>query len=770
MLRLIRTLVGFLVAVIPWVEALRAQDPVPPLEETGYFDGRLWNTGVPRLPNMSLAVDDQQRLIVAGLNLGVMADLTADVARWDGRTWTVLAKEASGIETMAAEGSNLYVGGFITLVDGVRCNHVARFDGIRWHAMGKGLGEGRQPVVALAISRDRVYASGFVTNRQGLPGAGVAFWEPATDVWQTMGETFPGVVRSLEVVGDEVYAGGDHQVFRWRDAAWEVIGTVGPDPLLSEQYVSDIQWHGGALYIGGTFGSVNGVVAGCVARWRGGQWESVSRSPIPGRVFSLGFSGEELWLATTTFQGPGTQSGTPLVRLREGAWITEPPLVRPFTSRLVGSGSQLFMAGTTLFAPSANRDNQTIFQFDGGRWFPVNGGLTPPSPPSPGVMAVDAGALLLVPNNGIPPFPMVHDGWGFGITQGVLDPGIGGLRIRPVAAAHEGRAYAVGYWTSRVEESVIAQLEGNTWKPLTLPVPLNPVTRVAVTEGRIAVAGNRAPASGEIWEWNGSDWARLGDSFEPVAALTPTPPTGRESSGIYSLCWHQGRLFAGCAAVELGGQVRSNLVVWNGTQWDPVAVPLSGPATVLHSAANALHVVSYVVRRPSLRVWDGTVAEEIGASLKMGVIHGMDVSSDGVLAVVGTGNLTPYSPVWFRRQGQWSPPPRWTAPPVAIEVRACAWRGNDLYLAGAFTQMSRIESSGLAIWHEPGPRLVLRTGEDGETLLRATGALPERFQWERSGDLDHWTPFALPALGSPGWVSAPGPEEDRQFYRLGPRP
>jgi hypothetical protein len=56
---------------------------------------------------------------------------------------------------------NLYIGGDFTTAGNVTANHVARWNGTNWSALGSGM---NNTVVALAVSGGTLYAGGWFTS------------------------------------------------------------------------------------------------------------------------------------------------------------------------------------------------------------------------------------------------------------------------------------------------------------------------------------------------------------------------------------------------------------------------------------------------------------------------------------------------------------------------------------------------------------------------------------------------------------------------------
>ena len=89
------------------------------------------------------------------------------VASWQAGQWHALGRGLSGpVYAMAMDGDDLYLGGnfrWAFHADGtaIEANHIVRWDGTRWHALGPGL-DG--PVEHLQIVEGKLYASGSFTG------------------------------------------------------------------------------------------------------------------------------------------------------------------------------------------------------------------------------------------------------------------------------------------------------------------------------------------------------------------------------------------------------------------------------------------------------------------------------------------------------------------------------------------------------------------------------------------------------------------------------
>ncbi|XSG75112.1 DUF11 domain-containing protein [Herpetosiphon llansteffanensis] len=78
--------------------------------------------------------------------------------------WTALGTGTDGyVTSLAVRGDDLYAGGLFNRMDGLTVNHVARWNGSNWNALGSGVAGGNlanSEVGALAINGDNVYVGG----------------------------------------------------------------------------------------------------------------------------------------------------------------------------------------------------------------------------------------------------------------------------------------------------------------------------------------------------------------------------------------------------------------------------------------------------------------------------------------------------------------------------------------------------------------------------------------------------------------------------------
>jgi len=179
-------------------------------------------------PVHALWSDGDDPLYAAGAFTTGSGTTLNHLGRWTGETWEALGSGLDGAAhalARAPDGS-LYVGGEFTVAGGVSANRIARWDGTAWHALGAGI-DG--PVYALAVGPDgSLYAGGDFETAGGRAARRIARWDG--NAWHAVGDGLNARVRAL-LVDDAgaVVAGGDFSftgvepgrgIARWDGTTW----------------------------------------------------------------------------------------------------------------------------------------------------------------------------------------------------------------------------------------------------------------------------------------------------------------------------------------------------------------------------------------------------------------------------------------------------------------------------------------------------------------------------------------------------------------------
>src|ERR1035441_9626759 len=100
---------------------------------------------------VSAAVVDGSGNLYIGVYFTVVGDVIANhIAKWNGSSWTALGSGMnSNVWALAVSGSDLYAGGEFTAAGGSAANYIAKWNGSSWTALGSGM---NNLVYALVVS------------------------------------------------------------------------------------------------------------------------------------------------------------------------------------------------------------------------------------------------------------------------------------------------------------------------------------------------------------------------------------------------------------------------------------------------------------------------------------------------------------------------------------------------------------------------------------------------------------------------------------------
>jgi len=219
-----------------------------------------------------------------------------NIAVWNGSQWKAVGQGSDiGISSLAVGGGGLYIGGaFFTVYNpnglAVPVNHIARWDGVGWSALGSGV-EGRPypgtPTVnAIAIGAGGLYAGGGFNTAGGVPANNIARWDGAN--WSALGAgSNNGVsgasdrVDTIAVLGNDVYVGGSFgtaggqqisALAKWNGTSWSALGSG-----VAAASVNTLAVNGTDLYVGFTGDKAGGLTVNNIARWDtlAGVWSAL---------------------------------------------------------------------------------------------------------------------------------------------------------------------------------------------------------------------------------------------------------------------------------------------------------------------------------------------------------------------------------------------------------------------------------------------------------------------------------------------------------------
>lgn len=621
----------------------------------------------------------------ARANVGGDVVIAYNLARWDGTQWHAVGTPAgqlgrgtnNRVDALAASGTDLYVGGFFTGVDGLGgpypASRIVRWDGSAWHRLGAAGSDGLNGrVSALLVDGDDLYVGGSFDTAGGVPAMNIARWDGSA--WSSLGsgdgngvndvaggpaELFVGV-RAMTRFQDDLYVGGSFEranaggtsaiaainLARWDGGAWSAVGTIDggvmPGVPRTEVGALQVDGDGDTLYIGGQFTSAQGASAPFIAQWNG-----TSLEPLGG------------------IAGNGVAQ-----TVRALAWSDDALFVGGFFGR-AGVGQTLATEG--------------VARWDGSTWSPLDAGV------------------------------------GFG-TDGTIY----------ATAVYRGDVYIGGYFrhAGGVRVNGIARWTGSGWAPVGhaggngLGADNNGIMAMTVFEDALYIGGgfaqiNRgAPITvNHLARWDGVEWSAVGN--------------GVAGGGVNALLGLDSELYVGgtFATANPGAVAVNRIARWDGTAWSAVGSEAGNgfDGEVLSFAAmdgdlyvggwfNNANVGAPVATRRIAR-WDGDTWSALGSGGGNGtnnpvesmVAIGSDLYVTGTFGTVNHTGASGPPQILANRIARWNPSTGWSK--VGVDagngvndwINAVVAIDGSLYAGGLFTVANtggtQVATSYVARWN-----------------------------------------------------------------------
>ncbi|HET6261703.1 MAG TPA: hypothetical protein VFG99_05630, partial [Chloroflexia bacterium] len=277
-------------------------------------------------------------LAANGSNVYVGGSFTAagevkasNIARWNGtNSWYPLGSGMNGtVNAIAVSGNNAYVGGAFTTAGGVSANNIARWDGSKWYPLGSGVNGN---AFAIAVSGADVYVVGSFTKAGGVNANKIGRWNTNSNTWYALGggvtdAVYDGVsaIAVGGANGADVYVGVitaySRFLRKWNGSSWSVLGAFWPGG------VNAIAVSGNDVYVGGDFTRIisqGGFDANRLARWNTSskKWFALG-SGVNNTVKAIYVSWSHVYVGGDFTTAGGVSANKIAITTRDGsAWST----------------------------------------------------------------------------------------------------------------------------------------------------------------------------------------------------------------------------------------------------------------------------------------------------------------------------------------------------------------------------------------------------------------------------------------------------------------
>ncbi|MFV1885141.1 MAG: T9SS type A sorting domain-containing protein [Balneola sp.] len=276
-----------------------------------YWNGTGWEVLGKGLQNEDGSIAEGYELHINNGLLYVVGDFkvagdlsVTNLAVWDiaQQKWVTIPGEINGIvRTVTSSGSNVFVGGDFTEINGSPYDHIAVWDGESWSAFQGGV---NGAVNVLKRSSGQLYVGGDFTSANGLPVNNLAIWTGTE--WTDFNGGSNGEIFEIHIKGDSVLVGGDFTELNGTAISYLGIlneGTWTAFPVQPNDAVHNIKSEGTEIIITGEFEQIGVLQTNGFAIWDGNSWE------VPNNELEAFFRNytmilyEENWIIGGSFLG-----------------------------------------------------------------------------------------------------------------------------------------------------------------------------------------------------------------------------------------------------------------------------------------------------------------------------------------------------------------------------------------------------------------------------------------------------------------------------------
>jgi len=576
--------------------------------------------------------------------------------RWDD-TFSAFGVDGEIHDAVESSDGQLYIAGDFRRVGGLLVNGVARWDGVRWHALGQGIGQSVADVVyTLAFDSDGNLMVGgdffevAQSNGNTIEAINLAMWNG--DQWEPVASGVNDIVYDLlpddnggMYIGGIFSSDGQDEFELNRIAYWDgnAFSSIG-DGLGT---FGGVEAHALAMDANGTLYAAGTEISGGIFQWDGQNWSAFG-ARHDGTIFDIVIDGAGQIYAAGDFLSVTQPDETALSVSRIALWngtqwqALGAGFNQPVHSLLL-DGTTLYAGGTFTQSGDGTTDFHYVAQWDGS-WSAV-GAINEPDAfegvntimQSNEMGLVAAGSMQFIGTsllNGI-------GFWNNGAWAGMGGDGVD-ARIRAMHLSENGDLYIGGDFgfTGNVATSYVAQRIGGVWSALGQGTNGEVSSINRASDGTVYVGGSFTsvfqPDGTElvayrIARWDGVAWSTMGDGVNSYV----------ESIAIDA----SDNVYIGGSFTQDGlEQSAINYVAqWNGATWTQVGAGMDEAVFALEIGAGgeliaggAFTSAGAVANTNNLAVWNNSAWAPLEAGQTFnGEIYALELGADGILTIGG---------------------------------------------------------------------------------------------------------------------------------------
>jgi hypothetical protein len=475
---------------------------------------------------------------------------------WNNYYEIVSAKDFSG---------NFYIATADLVLGGMYIHSIAKWDHQKWTEIAPGV-SGRQISSMVIDSMGNLYVAAKSSAESESSGLYcVLKWDGT--VWHKLGNDLHGIVRALAIDSKRhIFAGTEHFIAKLDSMEWKIIGEMQPDKITDVRSIAFDQ-HGNT-YVCGYFDTISGIRAGCIAKWDGSKWGSLS-DKFPKYDFSdtssissiddMIFFKNELYI-NGDFRYMGTDSIYNVAKWDGNAWRS----VMKNNSEKLG-GLLIDKQGTYYgigYSTSENPLYDTTFTFAkliDNEWVVIG---------SSNLVAqeimMDNASNIYAMRGG--DFMQLDQGeWSIVCSEFGIDGIVDAFAIDPST----GDLYIGGSFSAAGNKKTknIARWDGTSWNAVGTGVNFFVHSLAVGKDGILFAGGEYYPFEKEpiLSAWNGTSWNCLLHQME--SNLDEVDAIAVDSSG---------NLFVGGRFDRIGGVPTRNIAKWDGVKWGTLNEGITG--------------------------------------------------------------------------------------------------------------------------------------------------------------------------------------------------